>query len=178
MASSNHSGIMAAPALDAATVLRARPGAPALRHSSWHLTISTNRRIAAMPAGFVPRFRRTMERLVLEHEGVRKHLLRFRGPGTYLDGTSIRQIRTRMTLEEGGDAMGSRLHSHTLIEIQHFTRLQLNYAAIKRFVERAMGLTGVYVHADLLNTPLGLLEYIRKAPLGRGARRTPSSRRR
>ena len=63
------------------------------------------------------------------------------------DLSNISSVSCEWALEKGARGI---LHGHALFQINHNTRVQMQFATYKSFCAKALGLKSVYFHAKLL----------------------------
>jgi len=80
------------------------------------------------------------------------------------DSETILNVNVRSVIEHGKGKMGGRIHSHTILEITHKSKLWVNVEKIKKHMDNNLSFVkGVYVNVRLV--PEGLkyiLQYVKK----------------
>ena len=69
--------------------------------------------------------------------------------GTF-DESDIEDINVHTAVELGENARGGRIHSHTLIQIIHWTNIQINCEWIKQKIAEMLGLYNVYCNVKFV----------------------------
>jgi len=78
------------------------------------------------------------------------------------DDDTIKDVDIDYTIERG--TIKNQLHIHILFKFKHFTKIQLNYTAIKEKINTDLGLKNIYMYNKLIRNSGNdnILEYIDK----------------
>ena len=78
------------------------------------------------------------------------------------DDETIKDVDIDYTIERG--TIKNQLHIHILFKFKHFTKIQLNYLAIKEKINKELGLKNIYMYNKLIRNSGNdnILEYIDK----------------
>lgn len=90
--------------------------------------------------------------------------------GDSFDSVSIENVKISYAAEVGEDPKGGRVHLHTLVEVEHHTRLQINFGVCNKMIkdkcqELSPHILGAYVNIKWVPTSRPLEHYIGKNPL-------------
>jgi len=151
-------------------------GKEEIKYSNFFLTINTNYR-AKSDSDF-DTFTRAYAEVLSEMFNKKKMgaIIRFLPPNEDDEWKRpyILKADAHTNLEEGTTVRGGRIHSHSLIEITHKSKIHINARAVKNMVYDKMkpyGVKGPYVHVQLVNEEQKkILSYMRKdEPIEEGA---------
>lgn len=89
-------------------------------------------------------------------------------PGKWND-TNIIKYRIRYVIEKGTHPKGGRVHLHAILFLVHYTNLQIEARALKKFLcdaleEQNSTVKGCYLHIKWIPSDMPLENYIGKSP--------------
>jgi hypothetical protein len=92
--------------------------------------------------------------------------------GAERDLKKIRSVDVKFVIERGTNAKGMRLHAHCLVDIKHYSRIQLDPPGIKEFVLHDINkrltragfpeVTSIYVNVRHVPNNYSVLRYLKK----------------
>ena len=82
--------------------------------------------------------------------------------GVVFDEPHIKDVNVDYVVEVGD--IKKQIHTHIMIKITHFTKVQLQYMDIKRDIKEALGLDNIYFQSKLLRQSASdnIIDYLEK----------------
>lgn len=138
------------------------------RYSNFYITIQTNYRAKSQADydRFLDRFEEVLAELY-DVENLDQHVIKFHHLNQQDSWTDefIKHVNIQTNIEEGRTRRGGRIHAHTLLQITHVTRIQVDAMAIREYVLQRLApdVKGPIVLVKMINEQTKwILDYIRK----------------
>jgi hypothetical protein len=134
-----------------------------LRHSSFFLTINTNKKYNKLSQeyeDFVKRFKDCIDEMLNNQV---KGFVTLK-TDDYDYNKDIKNIESEYAIEIG--PRSGAIHSHVMIHIAHYTSVKLNFEFITEFIKKQMDLSNIYLNSRVVfgaNSRQNLKEYIEKS---------------
>lgn len=143
---------------------REKPITEKPKRSAWLYTISTNQRYEDDDANL----EEDEEVFGEVIEGILNNIgnyLNFKIEGDSFTGEKVQNVSCDYVIERGGKTKA--LHAHILIQITHYSRIHLNYEAVKHKIEEEIGCM-CYMNGKLVRptSETYLMDYLNKAKAG------------
>ena len=133
-----------------------------LRHSNFFITINTNQRFNPYSEEckiFKGKLQNAVDKLLTEKMN---EIIEFKEEGEF-NTEYIKNIDIQNALEIGPET--NTVHSHTLLMINHYSNIKLNYKVINEFIKTELGLKNIYLNnrvAHGINSMNNLKDYLSK----------------
>lgn len=141
-----------------------------IKYSAWFITVNSNQK----PKDIADARRMSM---ILKEAFIRmvsddgNRIIKVLVPGHRPEPPFVRNIDLKIAGEVGHDPRGGRVHIHAFLEIQHQSKLRLNYKAINEILREKLcnGPEGcfpnIYVNIKLTRSTKTIEAYLRKDPI-------------